>query len=62
MAKKQTTETWTVSYSCRDKNTHEDVRCVNMSWENRPVEEIVDSINTWLIAVGYPQLTVTEKK
>lgn len=63
MAKKmQTTENWNVSYSCREKSTSDDIRNISMSWENRPIEEIVDNINTWLVAAGYPQLIVTEKK
>lgn len=61
MAKKQTTETWNVSFTCRDKNTSDDIRSINMNWENRPIEEVVDNLNTWLVAAGYGQLVVSEK-
>jgi hypothetical protein len=61
MAKKQISENWTVSYTCREKNTSDDIRCINMNWENRPVEEVIDNLNTWLVAAGYGQLVVSEK-
>jgi hypothetical protein len=63
MAKKQqTNESWNVSYTFRDKDTSDDIRCVSMNWENRSAEEIVSNLNTWLVATGYDQLIVTEKK
>ena len=62
MAKKQqTNENWNVSYNCRDKSTSDDVRCISMNWENRPVEDIINNLNTWLIATGYDNLYVAEK-
>lgn len=63
MAKsKQTNEIWNVSYACREKNTGEDIKNFSMSWENRSLEEVIDNINTWLVASGYGNLIVTEKK
>jgi hypothetical protein len=61
MAKKQmTNENWNVSFNCRDKNTSDDVRCISMNWENRSIEEVIQNLNTWLVATGY-DLVVSEK-
>ena len=58
MAKKTTNETFNVSYTCRDKNTSDDVKNVSMSWENRSADEIRDNLNVWLVAAGYTDLVV----
>jgi hypothetical protein len=60
MAKKTTNENFNVSYSCRDKNTNEDIKNISMNWENRSIDEVCDNLNTWLIAAGY-DLVVTVK-
>lgn len=62
MAKKQTTESWSVNFSSREKNTSEDIKCVSMNWENRSIEEIRDNLNTWLVASGYGELSVSLTK
>jgi hypothetical protein len=63
MAKKQqTNESWSVTYTFRDKDTSDDILCVSMNWENRSAEEIISNLNTWLVATGHDQLVVTEKK
>jgi hypothetical protein len=63
MAKKrQKDERWNVSYTFRDRETSDDIRCVSMNWENLSAEEIISNLNTWLVATGYDQLVVTEKK
>ncbi len=52
--KKNLTESMSVNYYCRDSDTGEDVRRIDMSWENRPIEDVVQNLNTWLNAIGYP--------
>ena len=42
---------YNVSFSLRDKNSGDDVKVVNMNWENRSNEEIQQNINTWLTAI-----------
>lgn len=50
---KQVNETWNVSYSARERNSGEDIKCVSMNWENRSAEEVMENLNTWLVACGY---------
>ena len=57
----KTKDSYNVSYTLRDANTHDDIICVSMNWENRPIEEIKENINTWLVASGLA-LEVVEKK
>lgn len=45
---------YNVNFSLRDRNNGEDVKVVNMNWENRSDEEIQHNINTWLTAIGIP--------
>lgn len=60
MAKtKQVNENWNVSYSARERNSNEDIKCVSMNWENRSAEEVMENLNTWLVACGY-QLKVVQ--
>jgi hypothetical protein len=60
MAKaKQMNESWNVSYNARERNSGEDIKCVSMNWENRSPEEIMENLNTWLVACGY-QLKVVQ--
>jgi hypothetical protein len=61
MVKKTTNENFNVSYYLRDKNTSDDIRNISMTWENRSLDEIVDNLNTWLTAAGYPELVVVHK-
>jgi hypothetical protein len=61
MAKKTTNENFSVTYTCRDKNTSDDIKNVSMNWENRSVDEIVDNLNTWLTATGYGEIVATQK-
>jgi hypothetical protein len=61
MAKKTTNENFNVSYYLRDKNTSDDIRNISMTWENRSLDEIIDNLNTWLTAAGYPELVVVHK-
>ena len=51
---------YNVSFNLRDKNSGDDVKVVNMNWENRSNEEIQQNINTWLTAIGIP-LEVVKK-
>jgi hypothetical protein len=42
MAKaKQMNESWNVSYSARERNSGEDIKCVSMNWENRSADEVM---------------------
>jgi|CryBogDrversion2_2_1035213.scaffolds.fasta_scaffold26540_2 hypothetical protein len=56
----KTKDSYNVGYTLRDANTHDDIVCVNMNWENRPIEEIKENINTWLRAIGL-DLVVVDK-
>lgn len=48
----KTKDTYNVSYTLRDANTHDDIVCVSMNWENRSIEEVKANLNTWLVASG----------
>jgi hypothetical protein len=52
-------ESWNVSYSARERNSGEDIKCVSMNLENRSPEEVMENLNTWLVACGY-QLKVVQ--
>jgi hypothetical protein len=53
-------ESWSVSYYARDGQSGEDVLNLQLSWENRSVEEVMKHLNTWLTAINVP-LTVVNK-
>ena len=57
----KTKDNYNVSYTLRDANTHDDIVSVSMNWENRPVDEVRDNLNTWLRAAGL-DLEVVDKK
>jgi hypothetical protein len=62
MAKeKKTKDSYSVSYTLRDNDTHDDIVCVSMNWENRSPEEVKVNLNTWLVASGL-SLEVVDKK
>ena len=62
MAKEsKTKDNYSVSYTLRDNNTHDDIISVNMNWENRSLEEVKNNINTWLRAANL-DLEVVDKK
>ena len=48
------TTSYSVNFNLRDRNAGDDVKTVNMSWDNRSVEEVQDNLNTWLRAIGVP--------
>jgi hypothetical protein len=59
MAKKSTTtESGDLNYTCRDRNSNEDVKCVRISWENRTQDEVAALLNTWLLACDYDLVVV----
>lgn len=51
---KVSNESWSVSYTARDKNTNEDIMDLNMRWENLDAQTVCDRLNTWLTAVKIP--------
>ena len=57
----KTKDSYNVSYTLRDANTHDDIVSVNMNWENRSPEEVKNNINTWLRASNL-DLEVVDKK
>ena len=61
MGKKVTvTESFDVNYTCRDRDTNDDIKCIRMNWENRSQDEIQQLLNMWLTACGC-NLVVVEK-
>ena len=54
MSKKQiiTKQNFSVSYTCRDAHTGDDIKNINMSWENQPEHEIRQNLNVWLASIG----------
>jgi predicted transcriptional regulator YheO len=57
----KTKDNYNVSYALRDNETHDDILCVNMNWENRSLEEVKNNLNTWLRAANL-DLEVVDKK
>lgn len=61
MAKSKTRDSYNVNFSLRDDSTNDDIKTVNMNWENRSVEETVSNLNTWLNAIGLKDVEVVFK-
>lgn len=61
MAKVKTRETFNVSYALRDDDTNDDIKTVNMNWENRTVEQSIANLNVWLKAIGIEDVEVSLK-
>jgi len=61
MAKSKTRDSYNVNFSLRDDSTNDDIKTVNMNWENRSVEETVSNFNTWLNAIGLKDVEVVFK-
>lgn len=47
-------ENWSVSYVIRERDNCKDIRNVQMSWENRTVEELMDNLNAFLASTRTP--------
>jgi hypothetical protein len=45
---------YSVNFSMRDRNAGDDIKTINMNWENRSVDEVQENLNTWLRAIGVP--------
>ena len=45
-------EIYNVSYTCRDAHTGDDIKNINMSWENQPENEVIKNLNVWLASTG----------
>ena len=62
MAKKEKiNENFNLSYSAREDQSGETLIDVNISFENpRDHSMIVDRLNTWLCAIGYSNLRVSD--
>jgi hypothetical protein len=54
-------ERWNVNYTASDRETGDDVKAINVSWDNRPVGDVKANLNAWLAAVGLPLKVVEEK-
>lgn len=57
----QTTQAFSVNYSLRERDTNEDVKIVDMRWENRSLEVVIENLNTWLKATGLPLKVVQDE-
>jgi hypothetical protein len=45
-------ESWTLNFRAYERETGDDIRNVNVSWENRSVSEVRDNLNAFLAMVG----------
>ena len=61
MAKVKTRDSFNVSYTLRDDSTNDDIKTVNMNWENRSLDEVISNLNVWLNASGLNNLEVVQK-
>ena len=61
MTKVKTRESFNVSYALRDDDTNDDIKTVNMNWENRTVEQSIANLNVWLKAIGIEDVEVLLK-
>jgi hypothetical protein len=50
--KRQTRDTYSVSFTIRDEHSSDDIRSVSMNWENRSDQEVKQNLNIWLTAIG----------
>ena len=44
-------ESWSVSYTVRDSDSS-DVKAINMSWEKQSLAQVLENLNTFLVATG----------
>jgi len=61
MAKVKTRDSFNVSYTLRDDSTNDDIKTVNMNWENRSLDEVISNLNVWLTASGLNNVEVVLK-
>jgi hypothetical protein len=61
MAKVKTRDSFEVRYSLREDSTGDDIKTVNINWENRTVEQTIENLNIWLKAVGLDDVEVSRK-
>lgn len=55
MSDTRTTQTNTnLSYTCRDRESGDDIINVNISWENGNLESLQTNLNTWLRSINVP--------
>jgi hypothetical protein len=52
-------ESWTINFRAYERETGDDIRNLNASWENRSVPEVRDNLNAFLSMVGI-SLTVVD--
>ena len=50
-----------LSYSSREANSNDTVLDCNINFENPTDEDIAKRLNTWLTAIGKPNINVTYK-
>jgi hypothetical protein len=54
-------ETWSVTYAYRERDSCKDVRNVQMSWENRTPEEIMENLNAFLVSTRTPLRVISSE-
>jgi hypothetical protein len=50
-----------LSYSSREANSNDTVLDCNINFENPTDEDIAKRLNTWLTAIGKPNITVSSR-
>jgi hypothetical protein len=49
----QTTDYMNVCYRLDDKQSGDTIKSIDMNWYNRSEEEVMENLNTWLLACGF---------
>jgi hypothetical protein len=55
-----TNESWSISYTLRDGASN-DVRSIVMSWERQTPAQIIQNLNSFLVAAGAPLKVVASE-
>jgi hypothetical protein len=50
----ETGQSWSINYRAFIRETGDDVRNLNFSWENRPHSDVRDNLNALFVAIGLP--------
>jgi len=54
-------ENFHLSYSSREANSNDTILDCNINFENPTDEDIAKRLNTWLTAIGKPNITVSSR-
>lgn len=49
-----------LDYDCRNEN-RDVIRSINLNFENPSTEDLIDNLNTWLVAIKVPLEVVLKK-